>query len=85
MNREFEQAETHTRVRASSSDWFPPFSSITYVSTITITARIVLVDDIIKEREKNDEDVQPAADRLLLSTLIFIVELIRLRFLLASK
>ncbi len=76
---------------ASSSDWFPSFSSITYVTTITITARIVL-DDIIKEKrkeeeeeeeeKKNDEDVQPA-DPLLFSPLILITELICLRFLLA--
>jgi len=73
-------------VCTSSSDWFPLFSSITYVTAITITARIV-VDDMIEEREKkkekNDKEVQPA-DPLLFSTLILIIELIRLRFLLAS-
>jgi hypothetical protein len=41
-------------VCASSSDWFPSFSSITYVTTITITARTVL-DDIIKEKRKKEE------------------------------
>jgi hypothetical protein len=45
-------------VYASSSDWFSSFSSITYVTTITITARIVVVviDDIIKEKRKEEEE-----------------------------
>ncbi|CAF1146248.1 unnamed protein product [Adineta ricciae] len=45
----------HTRVRTSSNDWFPRFSSITYVTTITIIARTA-VDDIIEEKEKKEKE-----------------------------
>jgi hypothetical protein len=50
-------------VYASSSDWFSSFSSITYVTTITITARIVVIDDIIKEKRKEEEEEEEEKKR----------------------